>query len=916
MTPRPLLALALAMSLGCPAPDDTDKTDDTGEDTGDPVVYDEGCITVDGGGGYASLNDAIHLATEGATIEVCEGEFMEAVVVDKAVHIVGAGTELTRWDAPEGEAPFLFQEVASAGLSGMSVASSRSGIEIEASSDVALTDLVFDNIANYAITASDCTGLVVDSASLTESQWGAVRISGGDATVSNSSFVDNLGFAVKGTGGAELSIQANTISGTMYTELDDEGAIADGFAVFLEEAGPATLSENVFEANPILSVWAIESDSVSMSGDSIEGGLYGIYMIYGDLELLDVTITDPTEMAVLYAAPSGESLVAEGLTISGDPELVSDYAWDEGITSSIGLYAECEDISISDSTITGYNSYGAYLLGNGADDGVLTISDTTFDNNGRRGIFSADLDVTATELALTNLRELDDDYDGAIYIDLPAAWYHQSGNLDLSGGEISGNEGWGISAAQANVSVTGVTFDGNHRSGLIDFAGTSSIQGNTFTNSLDESYFGALCAYESNGMLVQENTFAGNGSYSTEQMYEDAHGNVYGYVYHDKVFDSGLDVYAYGATITVTDNSFSNGYLGVQIYSSDGVVQDNSFEGHTYASIYVGGEGSDAVVVEDNTVTGNIGYGLMASSADVEVSGLEINDGQSALISYDYYYNEVLQFSSSYETSYDAIYLSTASVLLEDVTINSPAGEGLYSYNSTVEIDDVTIRNASALTTYSYGAYFYHYNSAPELYINGLTIESPQGAGGIYLYTYNNKDFTAADFYDVEIRDAVSHGVVMSTFPGIEGAAANFEGLEISGSGGSAISMSSSAATITSATLQENAGGGISASSSALELSELVLESNTTDGVTISGGTLDLASAEIVTNGGDGIDLSSCTATVEAAVITGNGGYGMTCSGVTFDSCGDNTISGNTLGENFGCDPGCELPLSADTSAP
>ncbi len=916
MTARPLLSFSLALLLGCPPPDDTHKPDDSGDDTGDPVVYEEGCITVDGGGGYASLNDAIHLASDGATIEICEGDFEEAVVVDKLVHIVGAGADLTRWTAPEGEPAFLFQEVSGGSLAGLGVASSRSGIEIEQSSELTLSDLAFDTIPNYAIDAKDSTGISVTGSSFVASQWGAVRFDGGDATVSDCSFVDNLGFAVKGSGDAELDIRGNSISGTMYTELDDDGAIADGFAVFLTDAGPATLSENVFEDNPILSVWAIECDGVSMSGDSITGGLYGIYMIYGDLELLDVTITDPTEMGVLYAGPAGEALVAQGLNISGDPDVVSDYAWDEGITSSIGLYAEGMDISISSSTVTGYNSYGAYLVGNGSDDGTLTMTDVTFDDNGRRGIFSADLDVVASNLQLTNLRELDDDYDGAIYIDLPAAWYHQSGDLELTGGTVAGNDGWGISAAQANVAVSGVSFDGNHRAGLIDFAGTSTIEGNSFTNSLDESYFGALCAYQSNGMLARNNSFDGNGSYSTEQMWEDGHGNVYGYVYHDKVFDTGLDLYAYDATVTITENSFSNGYLGVQVYSSNAVIQGNSFEGHAYASIYVGGEGSDAVTVEDNTVTGNVGYGLMAGSADVEVSGLEISDGQTALISYDYYYNEVLQFSSSYQTSYDAIYLSTASALLEDVTIDSPAGEGLYSYNSTVEIDDVTIRNSSNQTSYSYGAYFYHYDSAPEIYVNGLTIEEPQGAGGIYLYTYNTTAFTAAEFYDVQIRDALGHGIVMSTFPNVEGATASFEGLEISGSGGVAMSMSSSNATIQDAYLQDNTGGGISASSSGLTVRSTVIEGNTADGVYVSGGTVDLQSAEIVTNGGEGVELNSCTATVVDAIITGNGGYGMSCSAASFDACGDNTISGNTLGENFGCDASCEEPLLMDTGAP
>jgi len=902
MTPRFLLASSLILLLGCPPPEDTEKPDDTGvDDTGEPETFEEGCITIDGEGGYASLNDAIHLADEGATLELCEGTFMEAVVVDKAVHIVGAGIDITTWDAPQGEVPFSFVGVTDASISGVSVVSSRSGIEIEGGSGVALSDLAFDTIANYAVDADDCLGLTVGSSTFVASQWGAVKVAGGSATVSGSTFIDNLGFAIKGSGGAELDVQGNTISGTMYTELDDEGGIADGFALFLSEAGPVTTSENIFEDNTIVSVWAMEGDGLAMSGDSITGGLYGVYMIYGDLDLLDVTITDPIEMGVLFAAPAGESITAEGLQISGDPEVVANYAWDEGINSSIGLYVEGTDVTLIDSTISGYNNYGAYLLGNGDADGTLLMTDVTFDNNGRRGIFSVDLDAVATGLTITNLRELEDEYCDDLgcytYIDLPAAWYHQSGNLELDGGTFSDNQGWGISAAEANSSVQNVLFDANARSGFFDFGGTSTVQNSSFTNSLESGAFGALCAYQSNGMLAQNNSFSGNGTFETTRVYDDGEGNKTTYIYHDEVLDSGLDLFGYNATLTVSNNSFADGYNGLQISTSDAEIRDNSFSGYAYAAIYIGGEGSDAVVIEDNTVTAGVGYGVLASSADVEVDGLEVTDGQSAQISYDYYSNGKLLFTSSYETSYDSVYLSTSRALLENVTIDSPAGEGIYSYNSVVEIEDVTIRNASALTTSAYAVYFNHYDTAPEIYVNGLTIEEPQGYGGIYLYTYNNTSFTAATFYDVEITDAVGNGVVMSTFPGIDGEAATFEGLTITGAGGTAVSMSQSAVSIQDA----------------------LIEGNGSDGLTATCSIVGVAESQIVTNVGDGVELSSCTqydahgvaqtvnstATFTSTVITDNGGWGMTCTGADFDSCEDNTLMDNILGDNNGCDESC-----------
>jgi hypothetical protein len=903
MAARHLPILCLFALLGCPPPEETDKPDDTGADTGDPVEYEEGCITVDGTGGYARLNDAIAVASDGATIELCAGDFEEAVVVDKAVHIVGAGVDATFWSAPANEPAFLFQQVDGASLSGVDISSTRSGVELLEADNVALSDLGFDTIPNYAIDAESCSGLSVGSSSFLASQWGAIRIDGGDATISGSSFVDNLGFAVKGIGSADLAIQGNTISGTMYTELNEDKTISDGFAIFLEEAGDVSLGENTLEDNPIVAIFATSGDSLGLSGDTITGGIYGLYVVYGDLELVDVSIDDATEMGVLYVAPAGEALSVTGTSISGDPELVSDYPWEEGVISSIALYAECDHIDISDSELLGYNGYGALFVAYGTDDGELLMDGVRFDDNGRRGLFTADLDVLATELEFSNLRELDEDYDGQIYMDLPAAWYHQSGNLELVGGSFVDNQGWGLSAAQANVSVDGVTFSGNARSGFFEYAGTSTVQGSTFTDSLDGGGFGAACAYMSNGMVISGNTFQDNGEFQTEYVYDDGAGNKTTYVYHDEVLDNGLDVYAYDSTITVQGNSFVDGYLGTLIISSDATISDNDFSGYAYVSMYVNGEGANPVTLVDNTVSGSIGYAIQASSAEVEVDGLEFSKGQSAHIHYDYYYNGDLLFTSEYDTSYDAIYAYTSRLLVEDSTIDAPTGEGLYSYNSVVEVDDLTIRDAG-----SYGAYLYTSSADVEYYLSGLRIENP-GSYGLYASTYNPTGFVAMDLYDVEISGAGSHGIYLSSVGSGAAASASIQGGSLTGNGGSGIYLSSSSATLEGATLEDNAGAGAYASGGTLIIDGANISSGSSSGVFASSGTLRLTDSTVSSNSGDGVEISGARGTITGNSITGNGGYGMRCTSSAIDTCGDNLVKGNLLGELDGCDAGCAEPL-------
>ncbi len=930
--PRTLsLSAALLLALGCPSePDLKEDSDDTLEDTGDPVVYEEGCITVDGGGGYASLNDAIHLADEGATIELCEGSFEEAVVVDKAVHIVGAGADLTLWSAPSNEAAFMFQGVTGASLTGVDIASTRSGIEIESSPDLALSDLAFELIPNYAIDADDSTGLSVTASSFVESQWGAVKVDGGDATISGCSFVDNLGFAIKGTGDADLSVQQNEISGTMYTELNDDKGIEDGFAVHLVEAGEATLSENVFTDNPILAVMSDSCEGLSMSGDSITGGLYGIFMVYGDIDLVDVSITDPTAYGVYWIGPAGELFSASGLAISGDPEVVSNYDWDEGVADSTGLFAQGDHFDISDSSINGYNSYGALISGYGTEDGEIVLDEVSFTNNGRRGLATMDLDVVATNLSVTGLRELDEDYciDEVCYtyIDLPAAWYHQNANLELTGGSFEDNQGWGLSSAAANANVQQVTFSGNSQASFFDYQGTSTLEGNLFTGNPESVNWGALCAYESNGMVVTGNEFSDNYAIQKEYSFTSGH-DKYEYVYHDLVPDSGTDLFAYNTDITIQDNTFHDGYVGAQLSSSDGTVSGNTFSNYAYAAVYVSGEGSDAVSVQSNAVSDNIGNGVVASSANVEIEDLSFTDGQSAQISYDVYRNGKKYYSSSYNTSYDGVYASYGTVLVEDSEIDSPAGDGISTYNAVLEVDGVTIRNASKGYGYGYGLYAYHYSwehspADVEIYVNDLSIEDPI-YGGIYLSSNDSTAFVAAQFVDTEITqsdkaNAISYAVQLSSVGSGEDAVL-FEGLEINGTPGFGygIYASSASVSLNDATISDATTAAVYGTSSTVELTGSTLDANTGSGLLFSSGTLSVTDSVLASNIGTGAAMSSATATFTGNTVTKNQAYGITCSAVSFDACGDNLLMGNSPDDNSGCDVACLEPLApVDTGAP
>ena len=131
--PTACTLLLLLSACGGKSTDDTGSTnDDTGNDTGEPGVnFDPGCITVNGEGGYASLNYAISLAAEGDTIEICEGNFEEEVVVNKNVTIVGAGANLTSWSAPTNAHSFTIEDATAVNIQDLTIESTRSAIKVE-----------------------------------------------------------------------------------------------------------------------------------------------------------------------------------------------------------------------------------------------------------------------------------------------------------------------------------------------------------------------------------------------------------------------------------------------------------------------------------------------------------------------------------------------------------------------------------------------------------------------------------------------------------------------------------------------------------------------------------------------------------------------------------------------------------------
>ncbi len=898
----PIAGLGLT-SVGCQQPSENQKEnpDDSAPvlDTGEPQVFEEGCITVNGDVGYKWLNDAIRMAEEGSLIEICEGSFEEAVLIDKPVTILGAGSELTLWTAPTNHAPFTIEpgkeatQLSGVTLQGVGITSTRSAIEVSSASDLRLSDIQADAIPNYGVSSKD-SELTISDSGFQGNEWGAVLADGGSVSVSGCRFDGNTSFGVKAEGGAALTIADSSFSNTLYT-VQDDGSIADGFPIFGDEGSAITLSGNHFYDNEILAVYAVASGDLSMSGDLIEGGIYGVLQVYGDLSAQDVTVTDATEFGVYFIAPSGGSLAADGLDISGDPEVVSDYAWDSGVLGSIGLYAESDAIEITNSQITGYNSNGAFLMSYEAGGGNAVLSNLLVDRPGRRGLYTYALDVTADEVSVVGTRELDDGYDGYIYIDLPAGWVIYGGNADISGGEFSDNQGWGISGLQSNISVQGASFSGNTRPAVIDYGGTSAISGSSFTASASGESFGTVCAYENSGMVLYDNDFVENKGTSIVD-YSDSLGYPYWYVY----YDSGLDVYSYNGSVTVYENRFERGDQSIYLYNSDGDIHDNSWSKYNRSILYVYGEGSDGVLFEDNIVEDFGGALLYSYYADVEVEGLQASAGGTYDVAYECWIHKALSWSSSYTSYQDAFYLYQSRALLQDVQLQDVYADGMYAYDSAVELDEVSFEDVS---TGSYGNAIdlYWSSSDVEFYATDLEIDAPNASSGLYLSQSSSANYAALEVSGLQVVDPRNYGIYTSGLGG-----GSLLEVDVSGAGSYGAYISSSELEFEDSSFSANQGSGLYASSATLGLAGCDASDNAGDGAYVYGGSATISDGVYSGNQGSGLVLQSTVASVLGNQVVSNAQYGLSCSSAVIGECG-NTVQKNGLADNNGCDESCVI---------
>ena len=698
MRHRPLILLAgLVALVGCNK--DDANVDDTagGDDTGS-ISYDIGCVMIDGGraDGYASLSDALLVAEEGATIQIggCDG-LDQAVEITQSVSIVGPGSAGFLWTAPVNEAAVTITGASDVSLSGFGLTSTRNGMEINSASNVSIDDVDFQEIASTAVQSTNSTGVAVSNSNFTAPGFGAMEVSGGSASLSDSTSEAANGFVIHAIDGASATASRNIVNDTTYTELNSDGGIDDGFA-FWAENGSITTEDNTM-SNNIVAVFVNQGDT-TMTGDQITGGIYGVYGVFGTADIQGISVQDAVTVGAILVAQSENIRVVDSV-FETDPETsFSSYA-DPAAWTGGGLTIQTDgEVTLENVDISGWNTLGLSIAGRDAT--VLAdLTDVVVSDCGRFGIAMSDGDFSLLDSWVEDLRLADD-----------PSLVNQGGSLSV---------GYGVSVASATVSWTGggilntaVTaatiqnsewimdgatvgnagLEGNGIGlGLWGLSSTLDLKNSTFTKSPN---YGGIANYF--GELTADNlTFVDNDwAYARPTTWYINGGSGAVGAVDSTTFSSTTNLAEAGIKVGDQLYIYNTGeYLRVASITSDTEVELESFptgdpSGSSFA-IYRDAVAYSSWYSVDIVSNGAISTEITNSSFTTGADGIQVIGGDSDVTV------ENVTFTDYIDT---AIYIYRAAddptygdLDLLDVTMNNVGYSGVRCYNSAMDIENLTM---------------------------------------------------------------------------------------------------------------------------------------------------------------------------------------------------------------------------------
>jgi hypothetical protein len=867
--------LFLLLLTGCPGAD-KDDTGGTGvDDSGDTdVTYESGCITIDGGGGYAKIADAITLAPEGAVIELCAGIYEEGIVIDKSVTVRGASMDSVFINGPGVDIPITVTG-ADVTVENVTVNSPRTGITLSGATNATLTNINVATAGSWGLSASASTA-TIDGLSLTEPPSGGVEVSGGEVTLTNLTVEYPAGFGIWASDGAIVDVDTATITGTLL--LSDD-VTTDGHAVHIDDAD-VTLTNVTVDGAEGMGI-AAQDATVNIVDSTITDAVYlGIYAFDSAYDISGLTLSG-SGLEGIYA--TGTTFTMAASTISADSKTSCSYTYDEWGGDNAGPWCGgmliiADDVSLTDVNVSGWNNYAYYVAPNTADLATLSINGGTIDDVGRWGAYLASVDATVSGLTVTNMRDDEIVTAGTLcyYVDRAVGLLGVESTIVADGLTLENNVGWGMVNLFGSADISGSTFTAPGCANVCNYQGSTSVTGSNLTGPAEYSI------YDQEGVLVLDgNTFT-NGHADSFYSYE------YDGVTYEYGYDSGQgrDIYSYSsATVSVTNNTFTDGDASLVLSSPGEVtISGNTWTDYeSYIAYIYDAASTSPVVFTDNAVDDVVGPVIYAYSAFVEAENVSVGTTRiSAPMTYYSYADGVLQYSYSYQSSasafqvYGYYYDDGTSVTdmpgalsLQDITVAESYGTLISASDAELDVSGL---EAGAVGGYGISASWSSY--APDVEVEDLSITSTTSAA-FYLYNSYADGYGSATFSDTSVSTVGGDGFYSMALGGLDLTDVTFG--SVASNGVNIVSRTYDYSYVYDSTT----GSYIYTyydldSDTELVVDGLTIESVGSDGIYQQGGSAQIAATTITDAGSDGLSFQGVSpVSATSTTLASPGSYGV-----------------------------------------
>ena len=868
------------------------------------TLPDDGCITLNGKGGFATISQALSWAEDGDVISLCSETYSERVIIDKAITLKGPTSGAPAIiDNPEDTSAISIR-ADNVTVSWVTVSGPSVGVLVDAVDNINLRVISFGEVGDTPVRVKGGTNVLLQSANFSERDGTAIYIDDGGSMRVVSCLFDRLrGYATVADSGATLSLEGNEF---FDGQADEEGIVGDARA---KDGASLYTSGNLFSDSLGAAIRGTDATIQSVS-DTFQGGTYAIHMTGGHLTVDGSSIANPTVTGIrAYDLDGPASLSNTEISATPSTHVLEDAtAWalsraDQGV----GIYlTAASEVSLTNLTVTGFNHGGVYLGSASSEPLSATLTSLTIDGVGWHGLYVRDADATVTDTTISEIRvhesTLDSlcttvgDYGGATF---------RTSTADWTGGGVYDSAGIGIGALESDLVFNGINVHDNGCAGIMNFQGTLLVDDSDFSAPSINALGASVVSYLSPSSTVTNSRFT--DSYEVAESFTSGSSSFL-YVYYDRV---GADIQAwYEGDHVVSDNTFTSGSRGVYANGANLTVQGNTWTDYAqYGALVVDG----TLDMTDNVFSMSSGH---AAACIQGVMSLENQVVDTTLTSEDRSYEVwsdgvVIVPSSPANANYAALFSEGCDTTITSSSFSDTSAMALSALGGTHTFSDVEVLRANSSGFITSAALEFgdgwvrdglSYTSDVNLNFSNVTITETGDWGGAITFVSSTLGVDEAtstlSLSDTTISEVGGDAIATS------GANLILTDVAISTTSGSGISMESGDLSGTNVTIDGAGGVGIQASGGSVELDGITSQFGGYHGLWLTSAELSMTSSTIKNNAQNGIQLTDTTATLIDNNITSNGGFGLGCATATILAC-DNLFGDNTLGPTDACDAAC-----------